>query len=1168
MMKKYLFNIIAVIVLCLGAPSCEDDFDTGRFAVGEGDADVHFSLTYEPEQQLDMGRGYDFEHNFTGGAPGETISNIETLTMFVYDVDGNLVENGRVDILPLASPAVSNVVVADNSNNTIPSDGNNPDIRTGRVDFDLTLHSGRYYIYAVANVDNIGQYAADYATREGLKNISFDWNTTSLKANSQMFGVFSREPDRNATDDTYMVVPSGAVSLHSWVRRLASKVTVAFDGSGLYEGVEVYVSDIQIKDIPSSCFLGKNNSPGMLPDSTNVSRNLMHDESFDGHLIYNGMKITVQNMPENNVTLLPDNFMHVCKLMHPYLGKGPHRGDTAAIHNNKAPSLFFFENIQGTGPNKAQSLDGTTIEHPEPDSTKVGSGWKDDKPFGTWIEVRAFYKCMFQDGSVSQGPIVYRFMLGQNIKNDYSCRRNTHYKLTLKLKGYANQYNWNIDYEEPGAIMAQSPQFISYMYNKKMVTVVTVKGQIDPDRPYLFAEIGQPAVNAKDAGWSYKWSADSWAEDNTYWRPWGDGSERFPDPWNKPDPYDPEHKFFYQGNVNRDGPWVSFLTLREPHLLRLSPPGLDYQNSRAYSAADPQGFIYSNWGKKPTTMPADPTAVTSKGWRAYKIGEPDVDETQTMEASRDGDGSYTVRVTRRDLNTRAPIERVFTIPLFTRAKEIVTSTGYTGGNPYQAYPRKSKVRFFVYVIEGGKSVMKEVFVDVIQVRRVVNPAGVIRNNDNSPFHVTMMIQNDLDETKDYIPIISYGDWSAEIMEGSDNVCVLTSTSDGSGSNFPQVAVRRIQGTDQHKVDFKIEFTGAKGFAAIRVRYHNYTCEHDIFVRKGYDDDVVLNGVTWASRNVKRFVNGVPEFTISPLAEGSLFRRGSFTGINSKANNTHPPHDGIVAAERFRATYDKDPTLYNSAPQMWLPDNPANFEVYLNDGTTAFKSWADCAASSGAPTVADWQIASTSPYKIPLATDYYTAVPIESNTPDHDIGFVYGILYGDGASETAVNPDIAKGYIGEIDGASSEKGMLGIFLYNRHMINGQGYKHIFFPMGANGYGRRKNGSGWKNNDPNGYLRYASRSQFFGYYKADLVTLANLPFFYDLYRRPGAVYWCRERQMVNADGETINNGTVTDIRLSSAFDMNFFTMGFEGFESGACVHSNGQDSDACFIRLIRK
>lgn len=54
---------------------------------------------------------------------------------------------------------------------------------------------------------------------------------------------------------------------------------------------------------------------------------------------------------------------------------------------------------------------------------------KDDKPCGTYIEVTAFYRS--RDMVVSNGDIIYRFMLGKDEKTDYNAERNYHYRLTL-----------------------------------------------------------------------------------------------------------------------------------------------------------------------------------------------------------------------------------------------------------------------------------------------------------------------------------------------------------------------------------------------------------------------------------------------------------------------------------------------------------------------------------------------------------------------------------------------------------------------------------------------------------------------------------------------------------------------------------------------------------------
>ena len=108
-------------------------------------------------------------------------------------------------------------------------------------------------------------------------------------------------------------------------------------------------------------------------------------------------------------------------------------------------------------------------------------------------------------------------------------------------------------------------------------------------------------------------------------------------------------------------------------------------------------------------------------------------------------------------------------------------------------------------------------------------------------------------------------------------------------NQPQNNVARIQGESEHPIDFKINFNGAKGFAMVRVRYHNFTCEHDIFVRVGYEPAEIVSGsgVKWATSNVYRFeADGTPVYAYSPLQEGSLFRRNSLTAITSTGNQVN------------------------------------------------------------------------------------------------------------------------------------------------------------------------------------------------------------------------------------------------------------------------------------------
>ena len=142
-------------------------------------------------------------------------------------------------------------------------------------------------------------------------------------------------------------------------------------------------------------------------------------------------------------------------------------------------------------------------------------------------------------------------------------------------------------------------------------------------------------------------------------------------------------------------------------------------------------------------------------------------------------------------------------------------------------------------------------------------------------------------------------------------------------------------------------------------------------------------------------------------------------------------------------------------------------------------------------------------------------------------------------------------------------MRGVFVYNENTA-----KTIFLPIGKTGHGRRKNAGGWQPGETGkaGTQRYASRGAY------NSATGKN-PLFADLYRRPGAIYWCEtyysnvnDNSMKDANGNIIYSGTtpVFNVVKSASFDINFYSMGFEGFSNGSI---SGSNSDACFIRTVR-
>lgn len=126
-----------------------------------------------------------------------------------------------------------------------------------------------------------------------LKANSFEWDTTHTELNNQMFGIFTlNTTNRNATDTSPLRINAKSVLIHSWVRRLTSKVTVAFDGTELYDNVQVFIETITIHDIPKSCTLGNENHPGGNGMASKDRYNVLHKA---------GKTITIQDIPKDGI---------------------------------------------------------------------------------------------------------------------------------------------------------------------------------------------------------------------------------------------------------------------------------------------------------------------------------------------------------------------------------------------------------------------------------------------------------------------------------------------------------------------------------------------------------------------------------------------------------------------------------------------------------------------------------------------------------------------------------------------------------------------------------------------------------------------------------------------------------------------------------------------------
>ena len=920
-------------------------------------------------------------------AAGDALKDISSLHVLLYDKNKNLIKNWKI---------YGYTVSDENRSNSDAENGSSAETTTKRATFKLPeeIGFGKYYMYAVANIPDLltnTAYSEAIQTVDGLKNIPLTWDSEDVANNGQMIGFFTKSsaPVLSA-DDESLIVNEKSVKLHAWLRRAASKVTVAFDGSNLKEGVFIYIQSVQIKDIPSQCYLGKDNNvgregytldmPGSGPDMSDGETITYHEGEHD-----------LQNFEYGEGCA-----SHRITVGSPYLGS----------HAETAPALYFYENMQGAGDSMPDKRQDATGPEGKPDGELDYPGLpgdetyrlKDNVPYGTYIEVHAHYISNNSE-RLGNGHIIYRFMLGQDVIKDYNAKRNCHYKLTLKFKNFANEADWHIEYEEPEpGVMTPEPYYISYLYNHSMMYPIKVNTG-GHEIESITAEIID----------------NRWAPHNA-------------------NPAAAPPIYFSEMDKEGENKWNGFLSLHKTTMTVLpAPPGqLSEESNKEYYEDPPK-----------------------RGLREYKkftVGE------HTTSGSLDVD---TYRVEKH--STEANTYNVF-IPMYTRAKQMISTTGYTGNNPFVAYQRKAVVRITTKLKDVPEAFVNTV--PIYQVRRVVNPKGIYRSaGNNTPFHVVLK-RLPREEATEFQTFQSEGPWKAYVVAQDNGASITLSASGGS-----ELQDGTIYGKTGSVIDFNVNFNGQvddeNHYAIIRVEYHNYTCQHLIFVRQGNKPDALLTGGTrWYAENMRTKT----ERASSPLDEGSLFKCGNWDYPIDASNN-------------------------KNSRIPWINVYPTDFVLYPSGGFVI--------------------------------------------AGKEDEGKKYGILYGDDATETADNIENAYGY--DYKNNNKGRGMRGCFAYNK--LTG---KNLFFPIGASGYGHRR-----RSDKTPGMLRYsAGRTEYYPENEPHPwgnSCVKDRPLFYDLFRRPGAIYWI--------DKET---------NQKLGWDINYFTFDFNSIDATNIFDSD--DSDACFVRCV--
>lgn len=1126
---------MAITVMAVIATGCSDDFpDNGYGTVyPDGTGIVNLCVDFEPFSADDV---------TSRGHAGNIMKNLDDLAVVAYDSEGNLMPGFPVNI----TASEHQLNIEDVKRN--PSDASNgvlAEKETKRATFRLNIPYGKYYLYAISNLGKrdadgtllMNSYdvlmsmlaspdteeAAIAANRENLLNYSTEWDLENPYNNFQMFGYFCNEelhhsPHTGAEANNVTVsVDRPNLTLYSWIRRSCSKVTVDFDGSGLDPGVTIHIRRATIHDIARSCKLGMPNKP--------LSANALYpfredDRKSDSY--YRPKDINTGNQIVYGEGTDHDSW--------PIL-TADHPSILSNAHAENAESLFLYENMQGDSEDPENKL-----QKPSPDGTVAGStDRKDNMPYGSYIEVEGYYEYSTV-GEAHQGPIYYRSMLGKDALKNFDVERNTHLKLTLKIRGLGNDVDWHIEYDRENGFEWKDPYYVSYLYNQSSTIHFRFTPEDDEEVGYLKAEIIGNAwwPDDKSEGVHEEWMKQYPFENN---QPPNMVNNTFK--YKDDITYTEEsckeigdHECTLKGRPKYLG--NGFLSLYSTNLVTINFDQTYVKASDSYGASDWTSLDFArNLNDRRFYGLTDNGEEPDHSQRIYMVsGTPPADGRRRSTIVEDNysieraeDGSLRVN-----------------IPVYTRPKNLVKQTAYSGNNPYEGSERTAWVKFTVYYkagISGGQQQYKEgpsQIMAVKQVRRLSNPKGIYRSyNNNEPFNVQLMHQST--PTSDTFEAFrSDGPWMAEILGGSPNFITLNGRS-------------TISGTDNTEIKFDVRFnrmnyTQDVRYAVIRVRYNNYTCVHLIFVRQGYAPQQISNdGPMWHATNM--IYNG--RDADDPRDEGSMFKFGNWDeGFDSSTNGLGWAYNILPGSDDFKS---------------WAKPAAGSLNVISsrNEGLTYGKSWGDITANH--TSTVDVGLATIDEY----ATLFGTAI-VDGKTNETNIKHGFGVLYADGATKTQSTLANAWGYYrGDTDANRKEKGMRGLFVYYWDVNGNPDYncRNIFFPIGRAGYGHRRSNDGATSDikdSVDGTLRYAAGRNS----EMDKDLSPKQPQFYDLYRRQGAIYW-------SAGKRTIPDVTGAILPDAVAFDINYFTFDVNVLPH-SIVHKHSQwtgcDDEQCVDALFAR
>lgn len=1047
---KVITLLLSTFAMLMLNVACSNEYIDSPELMGTGEPGLNLTVSFYPNVSNDV----------ASRAAGNAIETINSIYVAFFNTDGSLYKLENVKSFTNSTHTEHPEMSTEDSTNG----GSWTEGSQARANFRIEgVKAGTYRIYCIANMplsksDILPTTDESITAEEKLKNIRVKWDKENIGANNQMFGYFTTA-NNMSTDkpiegflapEIKVADKTSNTQLHAWIKRAASKVTVAFDPSGLHQNVNIYIHKVTIKDIPAECLIGADNTP-TAPETLDATDSSRGDQLIlDGESLFFNANNEVTNTDPSGAGDAKTNHTH---WMHLTNGSGTKGSD----HSATADALFFYENMQGDYKNSTDKERYNKepkagwvheyLDRPDADTDKRPWNYdtKDKINAGTYIEVEGYYNST-NEKNVTSGPIIYRFMLGKNTTYNYNAQRNHHYKVTLCFNGWANQPEWHIEYVEEKPDLKVPPVFyMPYIYNQRVEMPVRWIGDIESLKfeieendwgPYQWdptKAVTTGAMATSGAVNEFAWNVDAW---NTY-----------------------NGRSLTTTTSGKGNYYLGFLALaleKDPKANVLSDQ--DFNKGEAALNLLKSDYQNNRRGRGPQDI------------RTFSAEQLVPNEYDANDTSSDQADHYTI--------TTESNSYTLMMPLFTRAKSMIEASGYSGNNPYEYFYRKARLKVTAKFQDGQTKVA---YSDVMQVPRITNPKGIWRDLEQTQdFNVTIMTRTNSSMTADFTPMVSDGSWSAEFESGnsSRNFAIVPGPDsykeEGSKTG-------KIIGKTNTQMRFTVTFGGAAECAVIIVRYNGDKCVHRIFLRQGYDPMVVVNGsAKWVSRNVQHGGTGTA-YTSSvsqnatlvknPLSFGSYFKRGALSQGIDESNNEKWGHMVDINIDGYEA-------------DLLLGDQKSYEQWYLIQSNRTTSTETDTYV---------WNNLNVngSEYSLPTYQDF------RDLTDYADFGF--GIIYTDDANNTQTNYTCATGYAENYTSGTSTFGMRGVIVYNKTNAN-----QIFFPFSKSGFGRRHQFLP-KSDSQYGRLLYGDVDK-------ELAVGDNnniyRPIPYNLPYAPGAIYWIKQ------------------------------------------------------------